>query len=123
MSRLGMLAVQSGGEYHHDVRAMIHFFFLLLSVALLPLTSFAARAATASDLSSSALELAQSSLPKPVQKPASGHRHCTLWAAEAGTYCVLSLSPPTHFPADPYGPDALPLNSRGPAAPTPPPKS
>jgi hypothetical protein len=101
---------------------MLHL-IVLLSVALLPLTSFAARAGTAADLTSSAIELEQGPLPGPVQKTpaAQEHRHCILWVAEATTCAALS---DRLFPSRPAGAVwAVPsLRSSGPQAPTPPPR-
>ena len=111
-------------EYPSRVRAIFHF-FVLVSVALLPLTSFAARAHTAADLTSSAVELEQGFLPSPSHQvpPPQGHHHCTLWvagAAECGGLADDLL--PAGSSGFHAGSGASALISSGPQAPTPPPK-
>ena len=111
-------------EYSRSVRTLLRF-FVLVSVALLPLTSFAARAHTAADLTSSAVELEQGFLPSPSHQvpPPQGHHHCTLWVAGAaecgGLADDLLRAGSSGFHA---GSGASALISSGPQAPTPPPK-
>lgn len=113
------------GAYPRQVRALLQL-VLLLSVALLPLTSFAARAGMPMDLTSSAaVELEQGALPAPGQRtaPAQPHRHCTHWAAEAGACLALSNNVSAKLLTDPFGSTALGSKMAGPEAATPPPKA
>ena len=99
---------------------------LLLCVALLPLTSFAARAGTALDLTSSAaVELEQGALPVSGQKtaPAQEHRHCTHWAADAAACTRLATDLSARLPAKPFEWGAVGASMAGPQAATPPPKA
>ena len=111
-------------EYSRSVRTLLRF-LVLVSVALLPLTSFAARAHTAADLTSSAVELEQGFLPSPSHQvpPPQGHHHCTLWVAGAAECGGLAddLLPAGSSGFD-AGSGASALISSGPQAPTPPPK-
>ena len=119
------VAVHPRHEYPRQVRAVLQL-ILLLSVALLPLTSFAARAGTPADLTSSAaVELEQSALPTPGQRtaPAQPHRRCTHWAAEAGACLALADNLSAEFLVNQYGSDALGSKMPGPEASTPPPKA
>ena len=118
------VAVTGRHEYPRAVRFWLHL-FLLLSVALLPLTTFAARAGTPADLTSSAaVEVEQGALPTPGQKtaPAQPHRHCTHWAAEAGA-CLALANLSADLMANPIGSGALGSKMAGPEASTPPPKA
>lgn len=124
MSGRSKVAVGQRREYPRRVRALFHF-LLLMSVALLPLTSLAARAGGAADLTSNAaVELEQGALPSsadrttPVQ-----HHHSTQWAAEAGQCAALSQHLSMNLPFSRYASDAIGTTLRGPQAPTPPPKS
>ena len=123
MSAGSAVAVCAKGEYRSRVRPLLHV-LLLLAVALLPLTSFAARAGTAADLTSAAVEIEQS-LPRSGQKlpPPQEHRHCTLWAAEAGVCAPLSHNLSRKLGGNRFGFDAPHAKLSGPEAPTPPPKS
>ena len=119
------VAVNGRHEYPRLVRALLKL-FLLLSVALLPLTAFAARAGTPADLTSSAaVELEQGGLPPPGQKTALAqlHRHCTHWAAEAGTCFALANDVSAMLLVDPFGSGAFGSKMAGPEASTPPPKA
>ena len=110
-------------EYPKGVRALVRF-LVLLAVALLPLTSFAARAGTATDLTSNAVEIEQSSLPTPGHRipPAQQHHHCTLWAAEVAGCLATSDSLSMHLLSGLFGSHVGRLMALGPQAPTPPPK-
>lgn len=125
MSAGSPVAVRGRREYPHCVRILLRL-FLLLSVALLPLTSFAARAGTPADLTSSAaVELEQGALPTPGQRtvPAQPHRHCTHWAAEAGACLALAEELSAKFLVNQYEADAFGSKMAGPEASTPPPKA
>ena len=118
------VAVRERHEYLRAVRAWLQF-FLLLSVALLPLTAFAARAGTPADLTSSAaVELEQGAVPLSGQKtaPAQQHRHCTHWAAEAGACLAPANNASAQMPVNPFGSGAFGSKMAGPEASTPPPK-
>ena len=119
------VAVTGRHEYPLAVRFWLHL-FLLLSVALLPLTAFAARAGTPADLTSNAaVEVEQGAFPASGQKtaPAQPHRHCTHWAAEAGACLALSTNTSEKLSANPFGTGALGTKMAGPEASTPPPKA
>lgn len=122
MSGAPAVAARHGGEYPSRVRASLHL-LLLLAVAMLPLTSLAARAGTAADLTSSAVELEQAPFQRPAQKtpPAQEHRHCTIWAAEAEAAAALPDHPSRTRPAL-FASVATNDGVPGPRAPTPPPK-
>ena len=125
MSGGSPVAVRGRPEYPCRVRKLLQL-FLLLSVALLPLTSFAARAGTPADLTSSAaVELEQGALPTPGQRtaPAQEHRHCTHWAAEAGACLALVNALSATFLVNPRGLDAPVAKLAGPEVSTPPPKA
>lgn len=125
MSSAGAVAVRPQGEYPRQVRALLHF-LVLMSVALLPLTSFAARAGAPIDLTSSAaVEIEQGAVPASGQKtaPAQPHRHCAHWAAEAGACLALSNNVSAKLLTDPFGSPALGSKMAGPEAATPPPKA
>lgn len=118
------VAVRGRHEYRRLVRTWLQF-LLLLSVALLPLTAFAARAGTPADLTSSAaVEVEQGAMPAPGQKtaPAQPHRHCTHWAAEAGA-CLALANLSADLMANPIGSGASGSKMAGPEASTPPPKA
>lgn len=111
-------------EYSRPVRTLLRF-LVLASVALLPLTSFAARAHTAADLTSSAVELEQGFTPSPSHQvpPPQGHHHCTLWvAAPAQCGGLTDDLPPGGSSGFHVGSGASALIYSGPQAPTPPPK-
>ena len=119
------VAVHPRREYPYCVRKLLQL-FLLLSVALLPLTSFAARAGSPADLTSSAaVELEQGTLPTSGQRaaPAQEHRHCTHWAAEAGACLALANNLSATFLVNPRGLDAPVGKLAGPEVSTPPPKA
>lgn len=125
MRHVRPVAVHPRHEYPRHVRAVLQL-ILLLSVALLPLTSFAARAGTPADLTSSAaVELEQGALPTPGQRtaPAQPHHHCTHWAAEAGACLVPASNVPARLLANPFGSGEVGFKMAGPQAPTPPPKA
>ena len=125
MRRERPVAVHPRHEYPRHMRAVLQL-ILLLSVALLPLTSFAARVGTPADLTSSAaVELEQGALPTPRQRtePAQPHRHCTHWAAEAGTCLVPATNVLERLLSNPFGSGQLGSKLAGPQAPTPPPKA
>ena len=117
------VALTGRREYPRAVRFWLHL-FLLLSMALLPLTAFAARAGTPADLTSSAAVEVEQGAPAPGQKtaPAQPHRHCTHWAAEAGA-CLAPANLSADLMADPIGSGALGTKMAGPEASTPPPKA
>ena len=124
MSGACAVAVRGRHEYRRRVRTLLQF-LLLLSVALLPLTAFAARAGTPADLTSSAaVEVEQGAMPRSGQKtaPAQPHRHCTHWAAEAGA-CLALANLSADLMANPIGSGALGTKMAGPEASTPPPKA
>ena len=124
MSGGSKVAVTGRREYPRAVRFWLHL-FLLLSVALLPLTSLAARAGGAADLTSNAaVELEQGPLPSSADgtTPAQ-HRHSTQWAAEAGQWAALSRRLSMNLPFTRCGSDAIGAKLRAPQAPTPPPKA
>lgn len=123
MSRRHAVAERRSGEYRRSMSAMLRI-MLLLAVALLPLTTFAARAGAATDLTSSAVELEQSALPAPGRKapPVQEHRHCTLWAAESDTCGTLPHDLWLQPPAQRFANAAPHAKLTGPQAPTPPPK-
>lgn len=123
MTSMRLLAAIASAQYRAPVRTLLHL-LVLISVALLPFTSLAARLGTASDLPSSAIEFEQASVPSPGRSApvTQQHRHCTLWAAEA-----------TNRPGDPHtlinGAQSCPVWSdvlgtaiASPQAPSPPPK-
>ena len=125
MSGGSKVAVRELREYPPGVHAVLRL-LLLLCVATLPLTAFAARAGTPADLTSSAtVELEQGALPTSGQKtaPAPPHRHCTHWAAEAGTCLALADNASAQMPVNPFGSGALGSKMAGPEASTPPPKA
>lgn len=125
MSGAGAVAVRACGAYPRQVRALLQL-VLLLSVALLPLTSFAARAGTPMDLTSSAaVELEQGAVPASGQKtaPAQPHRHCTHWAAEAGACLAVANNVSAQLLANPFGSGVSGSKMAGPEAATPPPKA
>lgn len=124
MRRERPVAVHPRHEYPRQVRAVLQL-LVLLSVALLPLTSYAARAGTPADLTSSAaVEVEQAALPTPGQRtaPAQPHRHCTHWAAEAGMCLAPASNVSSRLLAIPFGSAELGFKMAGPQAPTPPPR-
>ena len=124
MTHARPVAVRPRHEYHCHVRAVLQL-LVLLSVALLPLTSFAAREGTPADLTSSAaVELEQGALPTPGQRTAPApHRHCTHWAAEAGTCPGPASNVSARLLPNPSESGQLGFKMAGPQAPTPPPKA
>ena len=125
MSVVSAVAVGERREYPSRMRVGLRL-LLLLCVAMLPLTSFAARAGAAADLTSSAaVELEQGALPIPGQTtaPAQEHRHCTHWAADAATCLRLAADLSAPLPVDPFGFGTHGAKMAGPEASTPPPKA
>ena len=125
MSHRGAVAEHAQGEYPWQVRALLHL-FVLMSVALLPLTSYAARSGAPVDLTSSAaVEIEQGALPSHGQKtaPAQEHRHCTHWAAEAGICLAVADHVSARLLVVRFGSRALGSKMAGPEAATPPPKA
>lgn len=106
------------------MRALLHA-LLLLSVAMLPLTSLAARAGTPADLTSSAFEIEQGPLSNTGQKtqPSLEHRHCSLWAAETAVRPLMTDSILLACAGHDLSLNATEPSSVGPEAATPPPKA
>ena len=97
---------------------------ILVALALLPLTSFAARAGTIDDLASSAVELEQALPHNPGGRlaPAQQHRHCSLWTAVEAS-CAINGADNGPSAGLSLAPGAALIRFHGPEAATPPPRA